>query len=123
MCWSGWGWGSRSISTTIIAVSTTGDNSGSAGLVGVIHRGKRGSGVGLDGSTMSYLPYPAVPYDMISYHTRPYPTIILTYQDPMYPSMNSPCPSISVQPTSQDNSKHTKCSSGCSNVKSLAYAE
>ena len=34
MCWSGWGWGRSSTSTTIIAVSTTGDNSGSVGLVG-----------------------------------------------------------------------------------------
>ena len=51
---------------------TFGDNGGSAGLVGVIHRGKRGSGVGLDGSTMSYLLDYTTPYHTIPYHTISY---------------------------------------------------
>ena len=110
--WSGWS-SSSSTSITVIAVSTTGDNSGSAGLVGVIHRGKRGSGVGLDGSTMSYLPCHTIPYHILQSYL-----LVLTYQD-QPPAMNSPCSSISVQPTSQDNSKHTKSSSGCRNMKSL----
>ena len=70
--WLVWLEQSSSTSTIVIAVSTTGDNSGSAGLVGVIHRGKRGSGVGLDGSTMSYLPYPAEPYHIQPSHTISY---------------------------------------------------